>query len=69
MAALLVVNFIAVPLLVLGLVQFLPADPLIRLGVLMVLLCPCIDYAVTFAHLGKADARLLFASTPVLLIA
>lgn len=69
MGALLAVNFIAVPLLVLGLVQLLPADPLIRLGVLIVLLCPCIDYVVTFAHLGKADARLLLASTPVLLIA
>lgn len=69
MGALLAVNFIAVPLLVLGLVQFLPADPLIRLGVLMVLLCPCIDYVVTFAHLGRADARLLLAATPVLLIA
>ena len=69
MGALLAVNFIAVPLLVLGLMQFLPADPLIRLGVLMVLLCPCIDYVVTFAHLGRADARLLLASTPMLLIA
>ena len=69
LGALLAVNFIAVPLLVLGLMQFLPADPLIRLGVLMVLLCPCIDYVVTFAHLGRADARLLLASTPVLLIA
>lgn len=66
---LLAVNFIAVPVLVLGLVQFLPPDPLIRLGVLMVLLCPCIDYVVTFAHLGRADARLLLAATPVLLIA
>ena len=69
LGTLLAVNFIAVPLLVLGLMQFLPADPLIRLGVLMVLLCPCIDYVVTFAHLGRADARLLLASTPVLLIA
>ncbi|MDZ4321258.1 MAG: arsenic resistance protein [Phenylobacterium sp.] len=69
LGALLAVNFIAVPLFVLGLMQFLPADPLIRLGVLMVLLCPCIDYVVTFAHLGRADARLLLPSTPVLLIA
>ncbi len=69
LGALLAVNFIAVPLFVLGLMQFLPADPLIRLGVLMVLLCPCIDYVVTFAHLGRADARLLLASTPMLLIA
>ncbi|MGL3822276.1 arsenic resistance protein [Sphingopyxis sp. R3-92] len=68
LAALLGVNFIVVPLLVAGLIQFAPADPLIRLGVLIVLLCPCIDYVVTFAHLGRADARLLLASTPALLI-
>ena len=35
----------------------------------MVLLTPCIDYVVTFAHLGRADAKLLLASTPALLIA
>lgn len=68
LAALLAVNFLVVPLLVSGLIQFAPADPLIRLGVLVVLLCPCIDYVVTFAHLGRADARLLLASTPMLLI-
>lgn len=68
LAALLAVNFLAVPLLMAGLIQFAPADPLIRLGVLIVLLCPCIDYVVTFAHLGRADARLLLAPTPMLLI-
>lgn len=68
LAALLSVNFLVVPLLVAALIQFAPDDPLIRLGVLIVLLCPCIDYVVTFAHLGRADARLLLASTPVLLI-
>lgn len=69
LAALLSVNFLVVPLLVAALIQFAPDDPLIRLGVLIVLLCPCIDYVVTFAHLGRADARLLLASTPALLIA
>jgi len=69
LGALLVVNFIAVPLLVAVLVPFLPPDPLVRLGVLMVLLCPCIDYVVTFSHLGRGDARLLLAATPALLIA
>ncbi len=69
LAALLAVNFLVVPLLVAALIQFAPDDPLIRLGVLIVLLCPCIDYVVTFAHLGRADARLLLASTPALLIA
>lgn len=67
-AALLVVNFIVVPLLVTILVQFLPATPMVHLGVLLVLLTPCIDYVVTFSHLGGADARLLLAATPLLLI-
>lgn len=64
----LVTNFVIVPLLVAILIQFAPNDPMIRLGVLLVLLCPCIDYVVTFAHLGRADAKLLLASTPALLI-
>lgn len=66
---LLVANFLAIPLLVFGLIQFLPPDPMIRLGVLMVLLTPCIDYVVTFSHLGRADGKLLLAATPALLIA
>ena len=69
LGALMVTNFLVVPLLVALLVQLLPDDPMIRLGLLMVLLTPCIDYVVTFAHLGRADAKLLLASTPALLIA
>lgn len=67
--ALLVANFVVIPILVAVLIQFLPSDPMIRLGVLLVLLTPCIDYVVTFAHLGRADARVLLAATPALLIA
>ncbi|MBB3228634.1 ACR3 family arsenite efflux pump ArsB [Luteibacter sp. Sphag1AF] len=67
LAALLAANFTVVPLLVAGLIWLVPAEPMIRLGVLLVLLAPCIDYVVTFAHLGQADARLLLAATPVLL--
>ncbi|OHV18113.1 arsenic resistance protein [Methylorubrum extorquens] len=69
LGALLVANFVVVPLLVAGLIQFLPANPMLRLGVLMVLLTPCIDYVVTFSHLGRADAKVLLASTPALLLA
>jgi ACR3 family arsenite transporter len=68
LSALLFTNFIIVPFLVVCLLQFLPNDPMIRLGVLFVLLTPCIDYVVTFSHLGRADARLLLAATPALLI-
>lgn len=41
---------------------------MVRMAVLLVLLAPCIDYVVTFSHLGRADARLLLTATPVLLI-
>ncbi len=61
-------NFVAVPLLVLALLPWMPADPLLRFGMLLVLLAPCIDYVVSFAHLGRADARLLLAATPSLLL-
>lgn len=68
LGALLLTNFVAIPVLVAALLPLLPANPLVRLGVLMVLLTPCIDYVVTFSHLGKADAKALLASTPLLLI-
>ncbi|KNC92183.1 arsenic resistance protein [Trabulsiella odontotermitis] len=67
LVSLLLTNFIAVPLLVVVLSPLLPDDPLLQLGVLMVLLCPCIDYVVTFSQLGRADSRLLLAATPALL--
>ncbi|MBY3038779.1 arsenic resistance protein [Rhizobium laguerreae] len=68
LGVLLLTNFVVIPVLVGVLVQFLPPDPMVRLGVLLVLLAPCIDYIVTFSHLGRADARLLLAATPTLLI-
>lgn len=57
-----------IPLFVGILALFLPHAPLIKLGVLFVLLAPCIDYVVTFSHLGKADAKSLMMSTPILLV-
>lgn len=69
MAALLAANFLANPAFVAALSPLLPPDPMIRLGASLVLLAPCVDYVVTFAHLGRADARLLLAATPALLLA
>lgn len=68
MAALLSGNFLIVPLLVLALLPWLPEDPLVRFGALLVLLAPCIDYVITFSHMGKAKTQLLLAATPALLI-
>lgn len=69
LGALLVANFLVVPGLLALMWPWLPADPLIRVAMAFVLLCPCIDYVVTFSHLGKADAPSLLAATPLLLIA
>ncbi|MEF3365512.1 arsenic resistance protein [Methylocystis sp. 9N] len=69
MAALLAANFLAIPAFVAALSPLLPPDPMIRLGASLVLLAPCVDYVVTFAHLGRGDARALLAATPALLLA
>ncbi|WP_192458541.1 bile acid:sodium symporter [Musicola keenii] len=66
--ALCVANFIAVPLLVAGLLHWVALTPVVAIGVAMVLLCPCVDYVVTFSGLGGADSRLLLAATPLLLL-
>jgi ACR3 family arsenite efflux pump ArsB len=68
MAALLVTNFVLIPLLVWGLTRFLEGHPAILIGVLLVLLTPCIDYVVVFTHIGRGDSRLILSATPILLL-
>src|SRR5450830_2089159 len=68
LAALLLANFILVPMLVWLLTRGLVERPALLVGALLVLLTPCIDYVVVFTHLGKGDARLILAATPVLLL-
>ena len=67
-AALLLANFILVPLLVWALTRGLVERPALLVGALLVLLTPCIDYVVVFTHIGKGDSRLMLAATPVLLL-
>ncbi|NJQ07400.1 arsenic resistance protein [Streptomyces lonarensis] len=69
LGAALVVNFAVVPLVVLAMFPLLPGDPAIRLGVLLVLLCPCVDYVIAFCRLAGGGARRLLAATPLLLVA
>ncbi|VVM49339.1 hypothetical protein PS682_00705 [Pseudomonas fluorescens] len=68
LSALLLANFIFVPLLVWALTQSLVGRPALLVGALLVLLTPCIDYVVVFTHIGKGDSRLMLAATPVLLL-
>lgn len=67
-SALLLSNYGVVPCLTALLVLFLPDHPAILFGVLLVLLTPCIDYVVVFTSIGKGDAKLMLAATPMLLI-
>ena len=68
LGAALVVNFVVVPLVVAGMFSFLPADQAVRLGVLLVLLTPCVDYVIVFCGLAGGASRRLLATTPLLLI-
>lgn len=68
LACLMFVNFVIMPLVVAVLAWFLPDEPMLRFAVFLVLLTPCIDYVVTFTHLGQGDAKSLLAATPLLLI-
>ncbi|MFJ5986866.1 arsenic resistance protein [Lentzea sp. NPDC092896] len=69
LGAALLVNFAVVPLVVAAFFTFLPADQAIRLGVLLVLLTPCVDYVIVFSGLAGGDSQRLLAATPLLLIA
>lgn len=66
--ALFVGNFILIPLFTWLLVNLFPISPMISIGVLLVLLTPCIDYVIVFTHLGKGDSQSVLAATPLLFI-
>src|SRR5690606_16184455 len=68
MAALLIANFLLIPLLVWAMTSGLVNHTAILIGAFLVLLTPCIDYVVVFTHIGKGDSRLTLAATPVLLL-
>lgn len=69
LAAVLILNFVLVPLLVFGLSRFVAHDRALLVGVLLVLLTPCIDYVVVFTRLAGGSASRLLAVSPVLMLA
>ncbi len=66
--ALLLANFLLVPLMVWLVTWPLSSNKALLVGALLVLLTPCIDYVVVFTHLGRGDSRLVLAATPLLLL-
>lgn len=66
--AVLLGNFVMLPLLTWLLVEAFDFDPVVRLGVLLVLLVPCTDWFITFSQLGKGDVPRAIAITPLNLV-
>ncbi|MCU1516522.1 MAG: arsenic resistance protein [Pseudarthrobacter sp.] len=69
LATVLVLNFAVVPLVVFGLTRFIAEDQALLVGVLLVLLTPCIDYVIVFTGLAGGATDRLLASAPVLMLA
>lgn len=66
--AVLLGNFVLIPLGVWLALPLLPADPALHLGVLLVLLVPCTDWFITFSQLGRGNAAQAIAITPLNLL-
>lgn len=62
-------NFVLLPVLVWFLLPWLPDEPALRLGVLLVLLVPCTDWFITFTQLGGGNTARAIAVTPLNLLA
>ncbi|MFD0996686.1 ACR3 family arsenite efflux pump ArsB [Pseudoclavibacter chungangensis] len=66
--SLLVLNFLLVPPLAWLLSRLVAHDEALLVGVLFVLLTPCIDYVIVFAGIAGGDARRLLAAAPLLMV-
>lgn len=66
--AILLGNFVSIPLLLWLALQALPTDPALHLGVLLVLLVPCTDWFITFTQLGRGSTARAIAVTPLNLL-
>ncbi|MBD8045048.1 arsenic resistance protein [Arthrobacter sp. Sa2BUA2] len=68
MAAVLVLNFLLVPVVVFILTRFIAGEQALLIGASMVLLTPCIDYVIVFSGLAGGASDRLLAAAPVLMV-
>ena len=68
-AALLVVNFILAPLVVAVLSRQVADSPALLVGLLLVLLAPCVDYVMVFTRIAGGAWERILAASPVLMLA
>lgn len=64
----LALNFVLLPAVVFGLSRFVAADRAVLLGVLLVLLTPCVDYVIVFTGIAGGARDRLLAVTPLLMV-
>ena len=69
LGATLVLSFVVVPLVVAAAIALIPFPQAVLLGVLLVLLTPCIDYVIVFSGMAGGAAQRLLAAAPLLMIA
>lgn len=65
----LVVNFAAVPIVVFVLSRIVANNQVILVGILFVLLTPCVDYVIVFTGLAGGAKDRLLAAAPLLMLA
>lgn len=69
LGAVLVLNFVVVPAVVFALSRVVAHDEALLLGVLLVLLAPCVDYVIVFSGLAGGASDRLLAAAPLLMLA
>lgn len=65
----LVVNFVAVPVVVFALSRIVAHEQVLLVGVLFVLLTPCVDYVIVFTGIAGGAKDHLLAAAPLLMLA
>ncbi|WP_458042420.1 MULTISPECIES: arsenic resistance protein [Bacteria] len=69
LATVVLLNFVIVPPIVFGLSRLVAFDQVLVIGVLLVLLTPCVDYVIVFTGLAGGSKERLLAATPLLMLA
>lgn len=69
LATVMAVNFILVPAVVFALSRIVAHDQVLLVGVLFVLLTPCVDYVIVFTGIAGGAKERLLAAAPLLMLA
>ncbi|PZU36919.1 MAG: arsenic resistance protein [Microbacterium sp.] len=69
LTTILIVNFVCAPAVAFVLSRFVAGDTAVLVGVLLVLLTPCVDYVIVFTGLAGGSRARLLAATPLLMLA